>query len=138
MHPDTENTRACILVVEDDPAIQFLLKYHLGRHYVVEMVAGVDAALDAVSRQPFDLFLIDINLGESRTGIDLLGLLREMPAHQTTAAVACSAYITASNGHRFVEQGFVACVGKPFTAEELVATINAVLGEAAAARRRAA
>jgi len=137
MYSDTENIRACILVVEDDPSIQFLLKYNLRRHYDVEMTSSVDAALEAASHRPFDLFLIDINLGEPRTGLDLLGLLREMPAHQTTAAVACSAYITPANTHHFLEQGFVACVAKPFTGEGLLSTINTVLGEGVAHRRAA-
>ena len=143
MHPDTETARASILVVEDDPAIQFLLKYHLKRHYVVELTASVDAALAAASRQSFDLFLIDINLGEARTGIDLLALLREMPAYGATPAVVCSAYISKANRNRYIEQGFEACVIKPFTAEELLTTIHAVLSkgeekEAMAVSRRAA
>ena len=88
----THRNRKRILIVEDDPHIQLLLRHLLRPWFHLDLAVNVDEALDIAAENPFDLFLIDINLGELRTGVDLLGLLRRIPAYDATPAVACTAY----------------------------------------------
>ena len=75
-----------ILVVEDNPHIRNLLHYLLRDTFDLELVDCIDDALLTAAQQHFDLFLLDINLGEQRTGIDLLKLLRQMPAYTATVS----------------------------------------------------
>ena len=129
-----------IAIVEDDPAIRYLLNYYLHSSFDLEMVDTFDAGLEAATQQDFDVFLFDINLGEVRTGIDLLDLLRKRPACEATPAIVCSAFISTLNEQKYLQQGFDACIPKPFTEAKLQEVIGDVLERYASpkARRMAA
>ena len=120
--------RARILVVEDNPPIQMILRHVLSRRFDVELANSVDGALLKASREHFDLFLLDIHLGEDRTGVDLLGLLRQMPAYGTTPAVACTAYAGPEYRAQFLASGFTEYVDKPFKQPVLMEVVEEVLG----------
>ncbi len=123
----TEPTPIRILVVEDNPANQFLLRYHLRATFELELVSRFDEALHAAARQPFDLLLLDIDLGEPRTGVELLHALRQMPAYAATPAVTCTVNTLLGDRERLLASGFDAYLGKPFTKEELLDTLHTVL-----------
>ena len=116
-----------VLIVEDDPVIQELMHLTLEEDFDVELAGTVDAAVQAATEHPFDLFLLDINLGEARNGVDLLEMLRQAPAHTSTPAIACSASIDPFNRRSYIARGFDACLAKPFTYEMLQKTITATL-----------
>ena len=120
-------SRARILIVEDNPPIQMLLRHLLSKSFDVELANTVDGAIQTASRQHFDLFLLDINLGEDRTGVDLLGLLRQMPAYTATPAVACTAYAGPQYREHFLANGFNEYVDKPFSRPVLLGAIEEVL-----------
>lgn len=109
---------ARILVVEDAPDIQALLRYLL-RDYSLTVVTNVEEALSAAAEDAFDLLLLDINLGEARTGVDLLHDLRALPQYATTPALACTAYALYSDREHFLAQGFNAYLSKPFSRVQL-------------------
>ena len=123
---ESKEHKLCILVVEDNLANRTLLRYYLGTAFDLELVGRFDDALHAAAHRGFDLFLLDINLGEPRTGIDLLDALRQMPAYAATPAVACTATEPGSKKH-LLALGFDAYIGKPFEEEELLDTLRAVL-----------
>lgn len=120
--------RTRILVVEDNPPIRLLLRRMLGAQFDVELAQSVDGALARATREHFDLFLLDINLGEHRTGVDLLGLLRQMPAYGTTPAVACTAFAGEDYREEFLARGFDVYVDKPFSRPRLYNAIEEALG----------
>ena len=124
----SSHKRARILVVEDNPPIQMILRHLLGRHFDVELANSVDGALMKASREHFDLFLLDIHLGEDRTGVDLLGLLRQMPAYGTTPAVACTAFAGPKYREEFLASGFNEHVDKPFKRPVLMEVVEEALG----------
>ena len=126
---NNERKRARILVVEDNPPIQLLFRHLLSSRFDVKLVDTVEGALEVAAREHFDLFLLDINLGESRTGVDLLGLLRRMPAYDTTPAVACTAYAGEDYREHFLASGFSEYVDKPFSRPLLVSAIEQALAE---------
>ena len=129
--PPREGIR--ILAVEDNPDTLKLLRYMLEPHYAVAFATTVDEAADIARQQPFDLFLLDINLGEQRTGTDLLHLLRAQPAHHQTPALALTAYAMPGDRERFEHDGFDGYVSKPFTRRELVQAIDAISRDSASA-----
>ncbi len=116
---ETKDFKARLLVVEDDPHIQLLLSHLLRPGFDVEMAVTVDDALSRVKRRRFDLFLIDINLGGHRTGVDLLTSLREMPGYHDTPAVSCTAYALRGDRERFLDFGFDEHIQKPFKPRQL-------------------
>ena len=58
-----QRNRKRILIVEDDPTIQLLLRHLLRPWFDLDLAVTVDEALNMAAQHPFDLFLIDINLG---------------------------------------------------------------------------
>lgn len=117
-----------ILAVEDNPDTQLLLRYLLRPHYDVEIVPHVDDALDAAENDSFDLLILDINLGEERTGIDLLRELRKVPRYENTPALALTAYAMPGDRERFENSGFTEYISKPFTRKELYEAVKNMLG----------
>ncbi len=123
--PGEERPR--LLVVEDNLDTQKLLEYQLRTHFSLTLARGIDEALQAAADARFDLFILDINLGEKRTGIYLLQRLHEMPAHRDTPALALTAYALPGDREHFLKLGFHAYMSKPFLREDLLQTIRNVL-----------
>lgn len=116
-----------ILTVEDNPDTQTLLRYMLQQHFNMSFSSHVDEALDLAAEKEFNLFLLDINLGEARTGVDLLHLLREQPRYANTPALALTAYAMPGDRERFLDAGFNGYISKPFTRRELLDTIKVAI-----------
>jgi CheY-like chemotaxis protein len=87
--------------------------------YEVSAAAGVDEALSLVHNHTFDGLVLDINLCEERTGVDLLRAIRALPEHRQVPAIACTAYTSFGDRERLLESGFDLYVAKPFTKEHL-------------------
>lgn len=119
-----------ILAVEDNSETQLLLKHLLKGSYEVNVVPGVESALDAVESQPFDVLLLDINLSEDQTGTDLLHLIRERKGMAQVPAVALTAYAMPGDREDFLQKGFDEYVSKPFTRTDLTEAIESTLNPA--------
>lgn len=123
-----EQSRKCILVVEDQPDIQMLLEYMLSKHYVIDILGSFDEAVAHVPTVAgYDLFILDINLGERRTGMDLLQQLRALPGCADVPALACTAFDDMNDRISFLEAGFEGYVQKPFKREGLLESVAAAL-----------
>jgi CheY-like chemotaxis protein len=116
-----------ILAVEDNSETRLLLQHLLQTSFEVQVVSGVDEALDAVENTAYDVFLLDINLSEQRTGTDLLRLLRDNRSLQTVPAIALTAYAMPGDQETFLEAGFDRYVSKPFTRSDLTSAIKETL-----------
>ncbi len=119
-----------ILAVEDNSETQLLLEHLLKGSYDVEVVPGVEAALDAIDDGTFDVLLLDINLSEDQTGTDLLHLIRERDSMAGVPAVALTAYAMPGDREDFLEKGFNEYVSKPFTRADLTDAIENTLNPA--------
>lgn len=116
-----------ILAVEDNSETQLLLEHLLKTSFDVEVVAGVEEALDAAADHTFDALLLDINLSEQRTGTDLLHLLRERDDMADVPAIALTAYAMPGDREDFLDAGFDQYVSKPFTRDDLTEAIETTL-----------
>ncbi len=116
-----------ILAVEDNRETQLLLQHLLESSFHVVVADGVESALAAAEEHRFDVLLLDINLSERRTGIDLLHLLRKQDKHRQAPAVALTAYAMPGDREKFIEEGFDAYISKPFSREDLKTIIESAL-----------
>lgn len=119
--------RPRILVLEDNAESRLLLRHLLARAFEAEIVARADDALEHARRVPFDLMLLDINLGEKRTGVDVLAELRRLPGYADVPALACTAYALPGDRERFLAAGFQGYVSKPFVKAELLGALGAAV-----------
>jgi CheY-like chemotaxis protein len=111
-----------ILVVEDDSsareAITLLLR--IDRHVVTEATNG-RAALDLVSRQPFDLVILDFAMPGMLGGEVALHIKRIAPA---LPILMLTAYLEKLNDS---DKPVDAVLGKPFAVDELRSAIAKLL-----------
>lgn len=116
-----------VLIVEDNAITSRILARMLRDHYSADVAFTFDEALAMADEVHYDLFVLDIDLGERRTGVEVMHALREEPAYRKAAFVACTAYAVPGLRERFLEVGFDAYISKPFTKQGLLDTCEEAL-----------
>ena len=118
---------AHLLVVEDEPEIAELERYHLARagHRVSTAANGWEA-LAHIRDDPPDLILLDLMLPDL-DGFGVCEILRRDPATATTPVIIVSAWSSGDSRNLGLELGALDYVTKPFSPHELVARVNRIL-----------
>jgi len=119
-----------ILSVEDNEHTRLLLEHTLQDAYDVTFAPSTKEALNLVEAEPFDLLLLDINLGAEDGGTQLLHTIRDRANIDEVPAIAVTAFAMPGDREEFLRKGFDAYVGKPFTQDELTTTIERTLSAA--------
>jgi DNA-binding response OmpR family regulator len=117
-----------VLVVEDEQDIAGLIKHALERsgEGKVEIVASGDAALRAVTDNPPDLVILDLNL-PVLSGTEVCRILRGRPATASIPIIMLTARTAESDRVTGLDLGADDYVTKPFSLRELAARVRAVL-----------
>jgi DNA-binding NtrC family response regulator len=116
---------ASILCVDDDPAVGVVLESALSRlGHVSTIAAGVDEAMAAVQRQPFDLIISDHRM-PGATGLDLLTQL-EREGHEIPVIIM-TGYSSVEHAVLSLRSGAIDYLTKPIRAETLRIAVNQVL-----------
>jgi DNA-binding response OmpR family regulator len=117
-----------VLVVEDEQDIAGLIKHALERSgdAQVEIVSGGDAALRAVTDQPPDLVILDLNL-PVLSGTEVCRILRGRPATANLPIIMLTARTSEADRVTGLDLGADDYVTKPFSLRELAARVRAVL-----------
>jgi len=122
-----------ILVVEDEPDIADLVKYHLEKAGLpARVVADGKQALDLILREQPDLVVLDLML-PGLDGLELCRRLRGAPATRGIPVIMLTAKTEEVDRIVGLEMGADDYVPKPFSPRELVARVKAVLRRTAAA-----
>jgi len=130
-----DETALDLLVVDDEPHIRRTIGIHLsGRGHRVREAATAAAALAEVSRQRFDVALLDLRLGQG-SGLDLIPrLLAEDPGLKI---VVLTAYASIESAVASLKLGARDYLAKPFDPPALDLAI-AKMGELSRLERRVA
>ena len=116
-----------ILVVEDEPSIAEVVGLYLGRAgYDVRTVGDGLAALDEVERHEPDLIILDLMLPK----LDGYEVTRRVRARGDTPIIMLTARKSEVDRIAGLEMGADDYVVKPFSAQELVSRVRAVLRRA--------
>jgi len=119
-----------ILVVEDDRDIAELVARYLEKAgFAVETLASGKEALAAIAKQPPDLLVLDLMLPQ----VDGLEICRYLRGHEQTSAIPIIMLTArAEESDRIVglELGADDYIAKPFSPNELVARVRALLRRA--------
>jgi len=115
------NTRARILVVDDEPAVRFFLAEELRQAgYLVEAVAGGEEALAQLQGQPADLVLLDLKM-TGMDGLQVMAALEKQPLPPVIIVLTAHASLDSAIGA--LRRGAFDYLRKPCTAEELLASV---------------
>ena len=118
---------ASILVVDDEPDIAALVAYHLAREsYQVRTAAAGEEALEMVEQVRPDLVVLDLML-PGISGLDLLRRVRSRPELQGMAVILLTARREEEERVEGLRLGADDYVAKPFSPQELVLRVGAVL-----------
>ena len=117
-----------VLVVEDEQDIAGLIKHALERsgEGKVEIVSSGDAALRAVTDNPPDLVILDLNL-PVLSGTEVCRILRGRPTTAHIPIIMLTARTAESDRVTGLDLGADDYVTKPFSLRELAARVRAVL-----------
>ncbi len=114
------------LVVEDEPAIRELVRFHLDlAGFAVDEVDDGRRALDRSRDTTFDLILLDVML-PGLDGISVCRAIRAEPANRATPILMITARDGESDTVLGLESGADDYLAKPFGVRELMARITAI------------
>jgi two-component system, cell cycle response regulator DivK len=113
-----------ILVVENDSDHRLVYEVMFQDQMDATCVGSIEAALEQLDRQRFDVAIIDIHLGAGDSGQDLLSAMRERYSEEMPKTVACTAYAMPGDEEKYLSSGFDAYVRKPFIPDELLKMVE--------------
>lgn len=130
---ETESgAKPLVLIVEDNDVSRHMLKRMLEQEYRVEVASTPAEAITLATQQVFDALLLDINLQERRTGVEILHALRKVRTYQNVPAIACTSYASPGLSDRLIELGFNGYVSKPFARQTLLDALRSALDDSPA------
>jgi DNA-binding response OmpR family regulator len=119
-----------ILIADDEPNIVISLEYLLQRDgYQVRVARNGQEALDAIQASPPDLVLLDVML-PLVSGFEVCQKIRENPALAGVRIVMLTAKGRDVEMSKGLALGANAYVTKPFSTQDLLAQVRALLGGA--------
>lgn len=119
-----------ILIADDEPNIVISLEYLLQRDgYEVRVARNGQEALDAIQASPPDLVLLDVML-PLVSGFEVCQKVRENPALAGMRIVMLTAKGRDVEMSKGLALGANAYVTKPFSTQDLLAQVRALLGGA--------
>lgn len=123
--PDDVTMATRILMIEDDARLASMVSEDLGRNGLDVSVAGTASeGLARLSREPFDLVLLDLMLPDA-DGLDVCRRIRATGSN--VAVIMLTAKGDPTDRVVGLELGADDYLGKPFDPRELLARIRAVL-----------
>lgn len=119
---------ATILAVDDSASMRQMVSFTLkGAGFdVVEAVDGVDA-LGKAKGQKFDLVISDVNM-PNMDGLTLIKELRALPSFKFIPMLMLTTESSTEKKMEGKAAGATGWIVKPFNPEQLLATINKVIG----------
>jgi len=116
-----------VLVVEDDPDIAQLVVHYLSKAgFTAETVSGGREALSVISARPPDLLVLDLMLPQL-DGLEICRLVRSNDATAGIPIIMLTARAEESDRIVGLELGADDYLAKPFSPNELVARVRALL-----------
>ena len=126
-----ETVKRKVLIVDDEPNIVTALEFLLERRgYEVRVATNGEEAVTLVESFRPDVMLLDVMMPK-RSGYDVCQRVRERPDMQHVKIVMLSAKGREAEVSKGLSLGADLYITKPFSTQELVERIDALLGAAA-------
>lgn len=129
MRPQSGDGRGTprVLIVDDEPEIRSLCKHLLTAHGMeIEEASDGEAAIERVSKRPFDLVLLDVNM-PGMTGIDCLEKLRELAQSEHMKIIMCSGQASPDEMSAMLLKGADDYLAKPFSVVQFLGRVRTAL-----------
>jgi DNA-binding response OmpR family regulator len=121
--------RRSVLIVDDEPYILRILSFKLRREgYTTLPAESAEEAERLLAKHPVDLVLLDVALATPTNGFDLAASLRRNAKTKHLPIIMLTARGFAADVLRGREVGASGYITKPFSAEEVIRRVRALLG----------
>jgi DNA-binding NtrC family response regulator len=123
-----ERTPYRILVVEDEQLMRSIIAQLLrsSGHEVIEANTA-ETALQIFSKEKIDLAILDVNLGQGGSGLDLLGKIRDLDPE--VMGIILTAYASVESAVDALRKGAYDYLTKPFANDHLKAVVRNALAQ---------
>lgn len=125
--PKTVKHKQSILIVEDDPSTQNLIKYFLKNRYEIHFAESVSEAKEAIQKNSIDLVLLDLSLKGNEDGLDFVKYLRKSKQWKQLPVIATTAHAFISDKDRCLDIGCNDYLTKPIKMDLLLEKIRLYL-----------
>ncbi|PSB30416.1 response regulator transcription factor [Stenomitos frigidus] len=117
-----------ILVVEDTPSERELMTHYLREsgYTVINAVSAQEALSKAIEQKP-DVIITDVVM-PGMSGFELCRSLKKQPATAKVPIIICTSKNQEIDRLWGMKQGADAYLTKPFTREQLIRTVKAIVG----------
>ena len=117
-----------ILVVEDTPSERELMSHYLREsgYTVINAVSAQEALSKAIEQKP-DVIVTDVVM-PGMSGFELCRSLKKHPVTEKVPIIICTSKNQEIDRLWGMKQGADAYLTKPFTREQLVRTVKAIVG----------
>ena len=126
---DENKEREKILFVDDDEITRDYIKIILKKHFIVDLALNGEQAIDMTKSHSYSAILLDVNLGSGFSGVETLKEIKNTPGYSKVPILAVTGYAMDGDKEKLLNQGFHHYLSKPFDKEELIFTINKMLGK---------
>jgi len=123
---DNEHPLSILLIEDSIEAAELIKQYCRDLHSLDHAMSAVQA-LQHLHKKKYDILIVDINLGEGMSGLNLVRMLRANPAYEDTMIIAITAYAMKGDKETILQAGFSEYLSKPFTRAQLLTVIRDLL-----------
>jgi len=117
-----------ILAVDDSASMRQMVSFTLkAAGFDVAEAGDGAAALDMAKKESFRLVLCDVNM-PNMDGLTLVRELRQLPSYKFTPLLMLTTESSPEKKQEGKQAGATGWLVKPFNPEQLVATVNKVIG----------
>lgn len=116
-----------ILLINQDVLTQTLVRVFTRKFADVEVADNVVQAQEIASKKKIDVALLEINAGNSESGIEILKKLREQKENKNVPFIAFTSYVVSTPEHKFLEAGFNGFIPKPVTKADFLRVLKKFL-----------
>jgi YesN/AraC family two-component response regulator len=124
-HAPAPAARPTILVVDDDPGIQDVLRLILQDEYDVVAVASAPTALRMLATRRVDLVMLDLVMPRM-DGLEALQRMASLPVRPKVIVVSALNY--AASAVAALQRGALDYITKPFDEDHVLAAVRAAIG----------
>ncbi len=119
-----------ILFVDDDETSQDVVRFYVENYYEIDVASTPNEALELVSKNKYDVILMDIGLGYKTNGIQLTQKIRNRyPYYKNIPVVAVTAFATSTDEANAYEGGLDYFIVKPFSKTSLLNLLEKITKE---------
>lgn len=124
-----ENHLQEILLVEDNEMNKEVVRIYLKNICKVDYANDDKTAIQLTAQKKYSIVLMDINLGNGLSGIEVMKKIKEVNGYNDVPFVAITGYALHGDKEKLLDEGCSYYLSKPFMKKDLIELVEKLLNE---------